>query len=113
MVTTVPAQEHHQRFHAPLLPHTALGWWGVGLMFATLVGCPTLWAALTATIRHSDPDTHIRTALMVAIAVPSLVVGVLALVHRETRSVILIVLTALVAILIAWVAFFVISFATL
>ncbi len=82
-------------------------------MFVTLVGCPALWAALTATIRHSDPNALFRTALMFAIAVPSLVVAVLALVHREARSVVLIVLTALVAILIAWVAFFVISFATL
>ena len=74
-----------------------------------LVGCPVIWAALTPLIKHSDPNTHIRTAIMFAIAVPSLVIGVLALVRREARSVLLIAVWAVVAVEIAWVALFALS----
>ncbi len=106
MVATVPAQEHHPRSRTPVLPHTPLGWWGVGLMLGAAVGCPALWAALTPVIKHSDPDAHIRTAITIAIAVPSLIVGVLALVRRQARSVLLIAVAAVYALVAAWVLAF-------
>jgi hypothetical protein len=43
---------------------------------------------------------------MIAITVPSLVVGTLALVRHEARSVLLIAMWALLAVLIAWVVVF-------
>ena len=75
-------------------------------MLLTVFGCPALWGALSSVIKISDPDTHIRTAIMIAIAVPSLVVGALALVRREARSVLLVAVWALIAVLIAWVVVF-------
>ena len=76
------------------------------MMLVTVFGCPALWGAHSSIVKISDPDTHIRTAIMIGIAVPSLVVGALALVRREARSALLIAVWALLAVLIAWVAFF-------
>jgi hypothetical protein len=109
MAGTVLGHEHHPRSHTHVLPLTPLGWWGFALMLVAVVGCPALWAALTPLIKHSDPDTHIRTAITIAIAVPSLVVGVLALLRREARSVLLIAVSAVVAVEIAWVVVFAVS----
>ncbi len=104
MVTTVPAQTHRPRSHLHLLPQTALGWWGFGLMLFAVAACPASWAILTPLI--GDPNTHIRTATVIAIAVPSLVVGALALIRREARSVLLIAVWTIFALAIAWAVLF-------
>jgi hypothetical protein len=108
MVATV-SRTRRPRSHIPLLPHTPLGWWGFGLMLFAVVGCPALWAILTPLIKHSDPDTHIRTAITIAIGVPALVVGVLALLRREARSLLLVAVSAVFAVAIAWVEVFAVS----
>ncbi len=77
-------------------------------MLFAVVACPGLWA-LWAILRISDPDTHVRMALTIAIAVPSLVVGVRALFRREARSLLLVAVFAVMALLFAWVALFVAS----
>ncbi len=73
-------------------------------MLFAVAACPASWAMLTPLIK--DPHTHIRTAAAIAIAVPSLVVGALALSRRETRSVLLIAAWTMFALAIAWAAFF-------
>ena len=103
MVATVPTQHHHPRSHLHLLPHTPLGWWGFLLMLAA-AACPAYWAILTPLI--SDPNGTIRTAITIAIAAPSLVVGVVALFHREARSVVLVAIFAVILVGIAWALFF-------
>jgi hypothetical protein len=79
-------------------------------MLATAVSPAIVWAALTPLIKHSDPEATIRTTMTIAIAVPSLVVGIVALSRREARSILLVVISAIVAIEIAWAVFLVVSF---
>jgi predicted signal transduction protein with EAL and GGDEF domain len=85
-----------------VLPHTALGWWALGLMVVTAV-CPLWWAALTPVMKHVDPNARARMALMAGIAVPSCIVAARALRHGA-RSVALVVVSAIVAFEAAFVA---------
>ena len=113
MATADTARERHLRSRTPVVPHTPLGWCGVGLLLLTAVSPAFVWAALTPLIKHADPNAMIRTAMTIAIALPSIVVGIVALSRREARSVLLVVMFAIVAIEICWAIFWVVSFATL
>lgn len=82
---------------------------GVRLMVIA-AACPLYWAALTPLIKSSDPEANFRTALTLVIAIPSLVVGALALVRRQARSVALVVISAIAALEIAGTVLFLATF---
>lgn len=109
MTATIPSPRHHERSRMHLLPSTPLGWWGFGLVLVA-AACPVYWAVLTPLIKSSDPEATFRTAMTFVIAVPSLVVGAIALFRREARSVALVVISAIVAIEIALTVLFLATF---
>ena len=79
MVSPVIRGTHHRRFQMPVMPHTRLGWWAVGLLLL-LAPYPAYWVLLHDT---SLPDAWVSVVLA-AIALPPLVLGVFALSRRAS-----------------------------
>ncbi len=86
MVSPAIGRAHlpRSRMHMKLRPHSRLGWWAIGLMLLVAL-YPAYWVGLNKLL--SDGGVQIAS---IAIAVPSLTVGIAALLRREARSVILV-----------------------
>ena len=106
MVSPVTRGTHRPRFQMPVMPHTRLGWWAVGLLLL-LAPYPAYWVVLHDS---SLPDSWV-VVVLAAIALPPLVLGVVALSRRQARSIILSVLFGLAVVQIVWGVILAVSFA--
>lgn len=114
MTARLPVHDHHSGLHVSWLPRTSLGWWGFGLTLLAAVAGPGWWVIFQPSSPVADfiddPDARVRMLLTVAVAVPAVIVGVAALMRRDSRSLGLIMTLAVLFVEVAFAVFWLVAF---